>query len=272
METAIVDIMIQATQHAGLTLRNTLKNGINISDKTSQQDLVTSADVESQKIIEKLLKDGMLQVGIKEEEIGFIGEEGLVKKGKYIFAFDPIDGTTNYASGIPQYAVAIACFINENLTHGVVYLPEENSLYYGTKGMGAYRKKNDVIDKIKINPIEFRNCVFSSYIHSDEGLMQTELHVCSQLLSQTRGFRIFGSGIYDMTRLLENKLHAVVIGKGSIWDIASQNLLLEESEGILLDWKGDHITYHLDDPTHNYAIVACHPTISQSIIKITSAV
>src|SRR3990167_1043046 len=121
----MINILKSAATEAGTILLNYYKKNLTLNYKTSHKDFYTIADVESQKIIKEVITKLLVKKGIKETEIGFIGEENLSvgKNAKHLFVIDPIDGTTNFASGFDFFAISIAYFHEGTLTTGLIYRP-----------------------------------------------------------------------------------------------------------------------------------------------------
>src|SRR3990167_7864591 len=78
---------------------------LNISNKTNHENIVTEIDKKSQKAIMECILNETQKLGIDSKDVGFIGEESLLKTGKHLFVIDPLDGTSNYATGTEEFAV-----------------------------------------------------------------------------------------------------------------------------------------------------------------------
>src|SRR5260221_602641 len=128
-----------AARKAGEGLLTSFHQHLHAKEKTNHQNLVSKADFNSQKYIRDFLLKNLLAQGIDRKNIGFLGEEGLDEKGEYTFIIDPLDGTTNFISGIEYFAVSIACLQNGELLCGVTYNPVTDTLYIAEKGNGAFK-------------------------------------------------------------------------------------------------------------------------------------
>lgn len=91
--------------------------------------MVTEVDHKSQQAITRILTSELNKRGISVSDIGFLGEENLIKSGKHTFIIDPLDGTTNYVSGIAHYWVSIAYAHKNILLSGVIYDPITDETY-----------------------------------------------------------------------------------------------------------------------------------------------
>ncbi|MDP6948824.1 MAG: inositol monophosphatase family protein, partial [Arenicellales bacterium] len=97
----------------------------------SRSDYVTQADTEAEEVILEVLRRAYPGHGILAEEGG--RREG----GEYTWVVDPLDGTTNFIHGFPQFAVSIAAIRGDVLEHGVVFDPLKNEMFTASRGQGA---------------------------------------------------------------------------------------------------------------------------------------
>src|SRR3989338_11560546 len=160
----MINILRSAAVEAGTILLNYYKKNLTLNYKTSHKDFYTIADVESQKIIKETITKLLLKKGIDKSEIGFIGEENLnvATNKKHLFVIDPLDGTTNFASGFDCFAISIAYFYDSVLTTGLIYRPTSKDFYYAQKNQGAYKNTQPL--KIIYKPL--KQCVFDGVISS----------------------------------------------------------------------------------------------------------
>ena len=160
----MINILKTAAIEAGTILLNYYKKNLTINYKTSHKDFYTIADIESQKIIKEIIIKLLVKKGIDKSEIGFIGEENLnvAADKKHLFVIDPLDGTTNFASGFDFFAISIAYFYQGALTAGLIYRPATRDFYYAQKNQGAY--KNNKPLKIIYKPL--KQCLLDGVVSS----------------------------------------------------------------------------------------------------------
>jgi myo-inositol-1(or 4)-monophosphatase len=128
-------VAIKAAQEAGKILEKYFETEI-LKDLKEDKSIVTLADRESEEVIKKIIFDVFPDHAILGEETGLNGGKG--KQGDYVWHVDPVDGTRNFANGIPLFAVSIALVYREEVVVGVVYNPATRSMFYAEKGKGAY--------------------------------------------------------------------------------------------------------------------------------------
>jgi myo-inositol-1(or 4)-monophosphatase len=127
-----LEVAIQAALEAGKILEKYFETEI-LKEFKEDKSPVTIADRESEDIIKKIINKSF-------PEHAFLGEEtGRTEhKSEYVWHVDPIDGTRNFANGIPLFVVSIALAFKQKLIVGVIYNPITKSLFYAEEGKGAY--------------------------------------------------------------------------------------------------------------------------------------
>ena len=129
-----VNIAVRAARAAGdVVLRYHNQIDLLTIESKSNNDFVCEVDKAAENAIINEIKKAFPEHSILGEETGEI-----LGDSSYQWVIDPLDGTTNYLHGFPQYAISIALFEKKTLTHGVVYDPFKEELYTASKGEGAY--------------------------------------------------------------------------------------------------------------------------------------
>jgi len=261
---SMINVLKQAATEAGTILLNYYKKNLTLNYKTSHKDFYTIADVESQKAIKEKIPKLLLKKGIDESEIGFIGEEKLHidSKRKHLFIIDPLDGTVNFANGFNFFSISIAYFYQGILTAGLVYQPTNKNFYYATKGKGAF--KNNLPLKMTYRPL--KKSLLSGLISSRPEIYTKLFKIYENLYPHVAGYRNLNSMAIDNCLLAENVFNVVINGHTFIWDISAVKLIIEESGGIMMDFKGLPINFDLKSPTLAYDTISCHPRLKDEIL------
>jgi len=256
--------MKQAATEAGTILLNYYKKNLTLNYKTSHKDFYTIADVESQKIIKETLVKLLAKKGIKESEIGFIGEENLSlgNNKKHLFVIDPLDGTTNFASGFDFFSVSIAYFLDCILTAGLVYQPTNKNYYYATSGKGAFKNKKPL--KVTYKPL--KQCLLDGLISSRPETYSVLFKIYQNIYPHVAGYRNTSSMALDNCLVAENIFNIVTNGHTFIWDIAAAKMIVEESGGIMFDFKGRQVNFDLNNPKLSYDVISCHPRLKNEVL------
>ncbi len=195
-----------------------------------QNDFVTEVDRASEQQIITILRDAYPSHAILAEE------SGNQKGDSYQWIIDPLDGTTNYLHGFPQFAVSIACAHKGELICGVVYDPFKEEMFVASKGDGA--RLNDrrirVTDRKGLNgALIGTGFPFRDHSHLD---LYTEMF--KDMIRETAGLRRPGSAALDLAYVAAGRMDGFWELGLSQWDFAAGALLVREAGGTITDLAG----------------------------------
>ena len=224
--------------------------------KKGSIDLVTEADLHSEKLLIQEIQKEFPKDQILGEETGL-----LENSGKYKWIIDPLDGTTNYANFLPLYAISIALENAEEsqVVAGIVVLPALRETYHAIRGNGAYKNKQPIQVSNKSDFVDSLFCTGFPYNLNEnlERLTKTFSH----MLSLARGIRRTGSAALDLAWLAEGRFDGVWEENLKPWDTAAGQVLIEEAGGVVTDFAGN--PFLLNAPH----IAAGNPEIHKCLIK-----
>ena len=151
--------LLEAVQAGGAELKRFFNNDFKISHKEGVNNLVTEADHASEAAIIKIIKKKFPDHQVLAEETG-----EHIRNSNYKWIIDPIDGTVNFAHGIPLCSVAIAIEKDGEIVMSSVYAPVLNELYFAEKGKGAWlnEKKISVSDETDVH----RSCLVTGFTYT----------------------------------------------------------------------------------------------------------
>lgn len=180
---------------------------------------------------------------------------------KYEWIIDPLDGTTNFLSGIPHYAVSIALKKDGKLDQAVIYDPMKDDLFHATRGGGAFlnnrrirvTKRLSLEDAVVATGIPFRS--------NQNEIMEEYQNTLKVIALGTAGIRRFGSASLDLAYVAAGRYDGYWEYSLEQWDIAAGALIVQEAGGIVGDLKGG--TSHLQTGD----IVAANPKVFKEMIK-----
>jgi len=215
-------LMLKAAKAAGkVVLKNYGRPG-KIRFK-NPRSIVTQTDILSEKIIIGAIKKRFPNHNFLSEECGTIN-----KNSKYTWIIDPIDGTTNFVSKIPEFAVSIALAKNDKIVMGAVYNPVSNKMFFAEKGKGSYlnNKQLHVSRKNKL-----KDCLITFSLPSSIRIAGKTLFILTKNYGIFRGLRNFGSAALNLCYIAEGKFDLYFSLSLKSWDVAAAKLIVEESEG-----------------------------------------
>jgi 3'(2'), 5'-bisphosphate nucleotidase/myo-inositol-1(or 4)-monophosphatase len=209
--------------------------------------LFTEADVESQRrLVEALPRH--LPGPVLGEEMTPAEQADLWAQGRQgLWCIDPIDGTTNFANGIPFFAVAVAYLVDHEPRLGVVYNPITDESFYAAKGAGAYL--NGVPLPLREPAHKLRDAVAGVDFKRISHRLGDELAVRPPYYSQ----RNFGSSALEWCFVAAGRLDVYVHGGQMLWDYAAGKLILDEAGGSSAALDGDSL---LTGPAAKRGVIA----------------
>ena len=208
--------------------------------KSSVYDWVTKADLESEKAIISLLSEEF-------PEYGFLAEESGERKGNgHVWVIDPIDGTNNFASGIPYFCISIALARDKQLLCSVVFDPTRKDLFHAEKGKGAFLngRKIHVSKRTKLEEFTVVSSMRSGLKKEESWRVKQKRF--ADLYKSVRSIRMFGASELDLSYLAAGRLEAFVAYHTMPWDAAAGALLVREAGGIATNEKNK--PWQLNDP------------------------
>lgn len=264
----MLPVIIKAAEEAGTIQKKYFRQEqLDISEKTSHHDIVTKADIESQDIIKQNILDEMKKNGISSNKIGFIGEEKLHEAGDHTFVIDPVDGTSNFATGLDEFGIIIGYFYKSELMAGVIYFPIKDEWFMAEKGKGAYSVKNGVKVPLKATGIDTKYTFLMASLSYKLDYQDGIHNIIRRLMPHFRGVRMIGAAVSETTLLAENIGGCVLLTGCSIWDISAGKIILEEAGFGMYDLEGNSFDLELNKPTRTYPFFACHPKYKDKILQ-----
>ncbi|MCS3903887.1 myo-inositol-1(or 4)-monophosphatase [Methylohalomonas lacus] len=203
-------------------------------DAKGRNDFVTDVDRKAEVAIIQTLHKAYPKHGILAEESGYNGPGDV--RDEYLWIIDPLDGTTNYIHGFPQFAVSIALQHRGKLDQAVVYDPFKNELFSASRGSGAQLdgKRIHVSKETRLeNALLGTGFPFKEMEHLDR-YMET----FRALITQTAGIRRAGAAALDLAYVACGRLDGFWEFGLQPWDMAAGALLVEEAGGIVADMTG----------------------------------
>lgn len=224
---------VKAARRAGSIITRASEDigSLKIQTKT-YNDFVTEVDRAAEQAIIDMLKD-------LYPHHGFLGEESGESNidADFIWIIDPLDGTTNFLHGFPQYCISIALQERGVLTHAVVYDPNRNDLFTATKGRGAFLndKRIRVTQRTKL-----QECMIGTgFPFRDFTHLETYMDMLKDMIKKTTGIRRPGSAALDLAYVAAGWFDGFWEIGLSTWDIAAGGLIVQEAGGMVGDFEGN---------------------------------
>ena len=225
-----LSVAIEAALEAGKILKKHLQAEIfkGIKDDKS---ISVIADGESEECIKKIISKAFPSHSILGEETGMTGNGS-----DYVWHVDPVDGTRNFAHGIPFFAISIALFNNQDLQIGVVYNPAAESLFYAEKNKGAYLNYK----KIFVSKDDRERSMVTANRGknpSDQKLFRELMHDLP-MSGAVASVRDFGCTALDLCYVAQGAMEACISLGLNSYDFAAGVLIVQEAGGKITTLEG----------------------------------
>ena len=251
----MLNIAVKAARRAGGIIGRASQNldVLTIKHK-SLNDLVSEVDRVSEEAIIDVIKSAYPEHAILAEESGASGDS------EYVWVIDPLDGTTNFLHGFPQYCVSIGLLHKGVPTQGVIFDPTRNDLYTASRGRGAYlndkrlrvSRRDKLIDSLIGTGFPFR---MFEYLDAYNAMLKDMMTKCA-------GVRRPGSAALDLAAVAAGRFDGFWEIGLSPWDMAAGVLMITESGGLVGDFEGN------DKFMERGQIVAGNPKIFSQILHV----
>lgn len=255
-----VNIALRAARQAGNLIRRAAENNDPLTvDSKGLNDFVTQVDRAAEARIVEVLRKAYPDHGILGEEGGEVAGQG--DGADHLWVIDPLDGTTNFIHGFPQYAVSIALKIKGKIEHAVVYDPLRDEEFTASRGRGASLNgrrirvtKRAGLDGALIGTgFPFRK---DQIPHMD-----AYLGMFRAVAESTAGLRRPGAAALDLAWVAAGRLDGFFEFGLQEWDLAAGTLLITEAGGLVGDLNGGHS--HLERGN----VVAGNPKVFKGLLQ-----
>ena len=223
--TGFLEIATEAALSAGEVLLSYLGNIGTATQKGRPGDLVTVADKASEAVILKILQRHFRDHSILAEESGKLG----LPESQYLWAIDPLDGTTNYAHQYPFFAVSIGLLIDGIPEVGVIFDPFHQELFRAAKGLGATKNRRP-IQVSSTNQLS-ESLLVSGFAYDRHETSDNNYAEFCHLTHITQGVRRSGSAALDLAHVACGRLDGYWERGIAPWDISAGVVLLQEAGG-----------------------------------------
>lgn len=230
----MLNIAVKAARRAGSIInRAALEGGALEIKSKNKNDFVTQVDKAAEQAIIGVLRAAYPGHSILAEESG----DTPGARPEYLWVIDPLDGTTNYIHGFPQYCVSIALEHKGVLTHGVVYDPGKNELFTASRGRGAF------LDDRRIRVSKCTRLqdalVGTGFPFKELSRLDLYLRQLRVMMTSSAGVRRAGAAALDLAYVAAGRLDAFWEMGLSRWDMAAGALMIQEAGGLVGDLQGE---------------------------------
>jgi myo-inositol-1(or 4)-monophosphatase len=225
---------LSVAQHAAVTAGALLREhlgGARVISYKGAIDLVTEMDHRSERTIVEIISAAFPDHGI-------LAEEGASRESStdHLWIIDPLDGTTNYAHGYPNFAVSIGLEQQGELAVGVVYDPLRDELFTAERGRGAFLNSRPL--RVSKNDSLIRSLLATGFPYDRAESEQNNLNFFNAMIMACQEIRRSGSAALDLCSVAAGRLDGYWELKLHPWDVAAGSLIVREAGGAVTDLSG----------------------------------
>ena len=229
--------LIEATKAGAAEILRFFNNDFKISNKPGVNNLVTEADHAAEKAIITVIKTVFPDHQILAEESG-----ELIQDSTYKWIIDPIDGTVNFAHGIPLNCVSIGIEHEGEIVMAAVYNPHMNEFYFAEKGKGA--TLNDKPIKVSEETQAIKACLVTGFPYTYINEPNGPLEIFERFFRKGVPVRRLGSAAIDLCWVAAGRFDGFFEHKLEAWDSAAGYLIVEEAGGKVTDLQGNKFSVY----------------------------
>jgi myo-inositol-1(or 4)-monophosphatase len=220
-----------------------------------QNDFVSEVDHAAEDAILSVLREAYPHHGFLAEESGADNSQA-----EYVWVIDPLDGTTNFLHGFPQYCVSIGLLHKGVPQQGVVLDPNRNELFTASRGVGAYLNDR----RIRVSKTDRLEDALmgTGFPFREVGQIEDYLRMFKSMTHSSSGIRRPGAAALDLAWVAAGRLDGFWEIGLSPWDMAAGALLVREAGGLIGDLDGE------DRFLDSGRVVASNPKIFSAILQV----
>lgn len=244
-----------AATAAGNILSDYFRNGVTMRTKSASVDLVSDADVNAERAVADVIRSRFPDHSILGEE-----ENADDRDAEHLWIVDPLDGTTNFAHGIPHFAVSIAYYRNGIAETGVIFNPIRDDWFVAERGKGATANGARIQTGTQSSLAEV--LIGTGFYYDRGAMMQSTLAALERLFrQQIHGIRRCGTASLDLSMVACGQLAAFFEYQLSPWDFAAGRLLVEEAGGRMTTCRGTPL------PLETTSVLASNGALHEQVLQ-----
>lgn len=247
--------LIGAVKAGAAEIQRFFNNTFTISNKEGVNNLVTEADHAAEKAIIDVIKAAYPGHQILSEEAGELKQDSTYK-----WIIDPIDGTVNFAHGIPLNCVSIGIEHEGKIILGAVYNPHMNELFFAEKGKGSTLNGKPI--RVSDQTETVKACLVTGFPYTYINMANGPLEIFERFIRKGVPVRRLGSAAIDLCWVAAGRFDGFYEHKLEAWDSAAGYLIVEEAGGKVTDFEGNTFS------PYQHRILASNGRIHDEMLRV----
>ena len=229
----MLNVAVKAARRAGTVINRASLNLERLQvDRKQHNDFVTEVDKAAEAAIIETLSEAYPTHGFLAEETGERNADA-----ENVWIIDPLDGTTNFIHGFPQYAVSIALAVNGVTQQAVVYDPTRDELFTATRGAGAYLDRRRL--RVATQDRLANSLLGTGFPYREDQDLEKYLKIFGDMSRQCAGLRRPGAASLDLAYVAAGRYDGFFESDLKPWDMAAGALLITEAGGLIGNYRGE---------------------------------
>ncbi len=254
----MIDDLVSIAKEAGSVIREGFGKSFKIEYKTGENNLVTEIDKASEKVITDFIWKKYPSHSILAEE-----GSGEQQDSEYLWVIDPLDGTTNFAHGLPIFSVSIGLQKNGKTIAGVVYDVMRDIIYSAELGAGTFADSEKIT--VSKNDNLAHSLLVTGFPYNKKENPDKLFERFIALTKTARGVRRLGSAAIDFCYLASGVFDGFWEVHLHPWDICAGKLIVEEAGGLVTDFHGNKTNIYTK------RILSTNGKIHEQVIKVMNS-
>lgn len=258
------DFIIEVLDEVSDVARSSIGNVSGTTKPEDNNQVLTETDIKIGNTIVNAIRAKYPEHNIIDEEAGVID-----KSSKYTWVVDPIDGTSNFANGIPTYGIMIGLLEGATPIAGGIALPSFSQIYVATKGGGASCNNNSVRVAAEQDLLKTLVAYGIDGHQENPQITTAETALLSKIILGIRNLRSSNSA-FDFMLVADGRYGGCLNRTSKIWDNVAPQIIIEEAGGIFTDFFGKPIDYTnpLSKVNENFTMCAASPALHERLQQI----
>ena len=254
----MLEKIIEISKEAGKLIREGFKTKLTLEYKSNSSDFVTNIDKAAERKIIDFIKKHYPSHNILAEESGSENNNS-----EFTWVIDPLDGTMNFAHGLPIFSVSIGVMKKDEIIAGVIYDVMNNTIFSSEQGSGAFQNGRKIT--VSKNSDLGKSLLVTGFPYNIKDNPDFAIERFNKFLMNSRGVRRLGSAALDLCYVANGTFDGFWEVTLNAWDICAGQLLVQEAGGIITDFSNRQISY---SNAEGIQLLATNGNVHDSMVKV----